>query len=100
MWCLVFFDLPSTSPQLMKAYRRFRQYLLHQGFFRFQNSLYLRWDSSEAIRQTMDNINNRLPRDGHVAVIPITEKRMLSGHFAENGKLVPPPQKTEDFLIF
>ena len=39
---LLFFDLPTTTSSDLKQYRKFRQYLISNGFVMIQESVYVR----------------------------------------------------------
>ncbi len=79
MRVIVFFDLPTTTPQEVKNYTKFRKFLLKEGFIRMQNSVYTKL----AINSTVSNlVKNKLqknaPPDGLVQILTVTEKQFAN----------------------
>lgn len=76
MWVLVFFDLPTETKRDRKVAARFRKNLLDDGFSMFQFSIYTRFCASrENARVHIKRVKLNLPRDGHVAILSITDKQ-------------------------
>lgn len=76
MRVIIFFDLPTYTGDDKRGYRKFRKYLLCQGFLMEQESVY----SKIAVNTTMadsivDNIKKNKPKDGIVQVLKVTEKQ-------------------------
>lgn len=76
MRVLVFFDLPVTTAAGRRAYTTFRKFLIKDGFFMMQESVYckiaLNQQSSNAI---VEQIKSNKPDCGLVQVLVITEKQ-------------------------
>lgn len=76
MRVLVFFDLPVTTAAGRRAYTTFRKFLIKDGFFMMQESVYckiaLNQQSSSAI---VEQIKSNKPDCGLVQVLVITEKQ-------------------------
>lgn len=76
MRVLVFFDLPVTTSAGRRAYTAFRKFLIKDGFFMMQESVYckiaLNQQSSNAI---VEQIKSNKPDCGLVQVLVITEKQ-------------------------
>lgn len=76
MRLVVFFDLPTYSSKDLAEYRRFRKFLLRNGFIMMQESVYckivLNNNSTKLLRT---QINKNLPSAGVVQLMQITEKQ-------------------------
>ena len=76
MWIFVFFDLPTETKSDRKKYAEFRKHLLQDGFTMFQFSIYLRHcPSRENADVHIKRVKNRLPKDGYVGILTITDKQ-------------------------
>ena len=76
MWIFVFFDLPTETKSDRKKYAEFRKYLLQDGFTMFQFSIYLRHcPSRENADVHIKRVKSRLPKDGYVGILTITDKQ-------------------------
>jgi len=76
MWIVVLFDLPSKTKAEKKAYSNCRKSLLEDGFTMMQYSVYLRHSSSDENAKVHANrVKQRLPDDGEVRIIKITDKQ-------------------------
>lgn len=76
MRILVFFDLPTLTNDDLREYRRFRKYLVKNGFFMMQESIY----SKIALNQTaakivVGNLHKHKPTSGIVQVLAVTERQ-------------------------
>ncbi len=79
MRMIVFFDLPVSQKSAQRAATRFRNFLLKDGYYMVQYSVYARvcngYDNVEVHRKRlMDN----LPDNGSVRLLTITEKQYES----------------------
>ena len=76
MWIVVLFDLPTETKAARKEYTHFRKFLLQDGFTMMQYSVYMRHSSSEENAQVhAKRVKNRLPDDGEVRIMKITDKQ-------------------------
>jgi CRISPR-associated protein Cas2 len=76
VWVIVMFDLPTDTPQDRKQYTIFRKHLLNDGFVMMQFSVYMRHCASdENARVHAKRIKSRLPPDGEVRIMKITDKQ-------------------------
>ncbi len=76
MWIVVLFDLPTDTKVARKDYTRFRKFLLQDGFTMMQYSVYMRHSSSDENAQVhAKRVKDRLPNDGEVRIIKITDKQ-------------------------
>lgn len=76
MRMLVMFDLPTETADERKAYRKFRKFLLNEGFIMHQYSVYskilLNGTASKAMLGRMQKNN---PNKGLVTILNVTEKQ-------------------------
>lgn len=76
MRVLVFFDLPTLTTKDRREYRRFRKFLINEGFIMIQESIY----SKIALNSTTANlIKNKIKKNkvksGLIQMMIITEKQ-------------------------
>lgn len=90
MRLLVFFDLPMVTNKDLSQYRKFRKFLLDNGFVMMQESVYCRLvlNSNSGMLLKKQIIKN-LPTDGLIQLMQITEKQFaeietLSGEQKSN----------------
>lgn len=76
MRILVFFDLPVVTPENRREYRKFRNYLIKNGFIMLQESVYCRMalNPTAAIIVT-DGLRMNKPSEGIIQILQITEKQ-------------------------
>ncbi len=76
MRVIVFFDLPTETPQDRRAYRTFRKALIKSGFMMLQESVYCRMlITPSAEKALINSIKSVKPPDGIVQVLTVTEKQ-------------------------
>jgi len=76
VWMFALFDLPVVTKQERKAYANFRKLLLDEGFGMLQYSVYARWYRSEESAEAERNlIRSRLPKDGQVRLLVVTDRQ-------------------------
>lgn len=101
MWLFVLFDLPVDTRAARKAYAQFRKSLLKDGFLQIQYSVYARvCPSEEAVQVHIRRVESRVPNDGEVRMLCITDKqfgrqRILWG---KARKLPPKAPKQLEFF--
>ncbi len=101
MWTLVLFDLPTTTGFFRKAYAKFRKNLLRLGFDMLQKSVYMRWEDSDIAALTLQKrVQEVLPEDGQVTILPLTNRAWQNMRVIVDGIPRAPREKPEDFLIF
>ena len=91
MIMLLMFDLPTDTQEDKKAYRKFRKFLLSEGFIMHQYSVYSKLLLNGTARQAMENrLNKNNPKRGHITLLTVTEKQfagMVYLHGARNDSL-------------
>ena len=82
MRLMVFFDLPTTTSENRRNYRRFRKDLISNGFFMLQESVYCRMVINEAMaKSVVARIESFKPPQGMVCAMIITEKQFAGISF-------------------
>lgn len=76
MRMLVFFDLPTESSSDRRSYRRFRSFLVKNGFLMMQESVYCKLLINSTAQGTMaENVRKNKPPKGMVQMLTVTEKQ-------------------------
>jgi CRISPR-associated protein Cas2 len=76
MWIITMFDLPVDTKEAKAAYTHFRNDLLNDGFTRMQYSIYGRHCASEENAAVhVQRVESRVPPDGEVRIITVTDKQ-------------------------
>lgn len=76
MRVIVMFDLPMLSSQEKKEYRRFRKFLISNGFIMIQQSIYSKLALNNTVATTIiKNVKQNKPKSGLVQMLTITEKQ-------------------------
>ncbi|KID48427.1 CRISPR-associated endoribonuclease Cas2 [Fusobacterium necrophorum subsp. funduliforme] len=86
MRIVLFFDLPMVTNPEKRNYIKFRNYLLKNGFFMIQQSVYCKLAlNGTVVNSVMKNLEENKPEEGLIQILIITEKQyekmiMLLGH--------------------
>ena len=76
MRLVVFFDLPVVSKKDRKNYAQFRNYLIKNGYFMVQYSVYSKiTQNHDDARKNISLLKQNLPSKGAVRVMQVTEKQ-------------------------
>lgn len=79
MRTMLFFDLPMVSKSELREYRHFIKFIKSKGFIMMQESVYTKLSLNESVvESTLKEIRAKLPKDGIVSVLTITEKQFPS----------------------
>ena len=79
MRMLVFFDLPVMTRAERRAYSQFRRFLLNDGFYMIQFSVYGRiLNGRDAESKHLERVIANLPPDGSVRALTVTERQYAS----------------------
>lgn len=90
MRMLVMFDMPTESADEKKAYRKFRKFLLDEGFIMHQYSVYSKiLLNGTAGKAMVARLKQNNPHKGLITVLTVTEKQFsrmlyLSGAYDES----------------
>ena len=76
MRVIVFFDLPIVTADEQREYRKFRKYLIKNGFIMMQESVYSKLTPNSTTADAIsDNLRKNKPNNGLVQVLKVTEKQ-------------------------
>ena len=76
MRVLVFFDLPVKTAHDRRNYRSFHRYLVSQGFFMLQKSIYSKLALNMSVAGSiMSDVRRHKPPAGFVILFVLTEKQ-------------------------
>lgn len=76
MWILTMFDLPVDTQEARRRHAGFRKFLLKDGFFKLQFSVYARHcPSDENCAVHLQRVERNLPPDGEVRILTFTDKQ-------------------------
>ena len=79
MRVIVFFDLPITTIQGIRAYTKFRRFLLKDGFIMMQESVYSKLAQNQlAANSLISHIRKNSPDEGLIQILTVTEKQYSS----------------------
>ena len=88
MRILVFFDLPVTTKQERKIASDFRKYLIKDGYYMVQFSVYARiCNGYDAVEKHIKRMEAIVPDNGSIRALVITEKQYESMYIL-TGKLL------------
>lgn len=76
MRVIVLFDLPSVTNDEKREYRKFRKFLIRNGFIMQQESVYVKLAlNPTASNAIMSSVRKNKPKRGVVQMLTITEKQ-------------------------
>ncbi len=95
------FDLPVDTRLARKHYAQFRKFLLTDGFHRLQYSIYGRHCSSEENAHVhVRRIEHRLPPDGEVRILTVTDKQFERMRIFWGKTRRPSPDSPSQLTLF
>lgn len=76
MRMILMFDMPTDTADERKAYRKFRKFLLSEGFIMHQFSVYSKLLlNSSANKAMIDRLQANNPKKGSITLLTVTEKQ-------------------------
>lgn len=76
MRMIVFFDLPVETSLDRKNYRKFRKFLIENGYIMIQYSVYAKIILNHSALQLQKNkVRQNIPKKGSVEILVVTEKQ-------------------------
>lgn len=76
MRVILFYDLPTTTSELIKAANGFRKDLIKEGFLQLQESVYCKLlINGTSVNLLRDRIYKLMPKEGNVMLLTVTEKQ-------------------------
>ena len=101
MWLFAMFDLPVKTKSARREYTRFRTFLLTEGFHRLQYSIYARYCANEESANTFrQHIRKRLPPEGNIRLVAITDRQFGKMEVFFGRKKVKPEDAPDQLLLF
>ncbi|MCP1638977.1 CRISPR-associated protein Cas2 [Streptococcus gallinaceus] len=91
MRMILMFDMPTDTADERKAYRKFRKFLLSEGFIMHQFSIYSKLLLNNSANKAMvDRLQENNPKKGSITLLTVTEKqfaRMVYLHGDHNTSI-------------
>lgn len=76
MRIIVFFDLPTETILNRKSYRKFRKFLINEGFIMMQQSVYSKLALNNSVINSINlRIEKNKPNQGLVQILIVTENQ-------------------------
>ena len=76
MRMILMFDMPTDTAEERKAYRKFRKFLLSEGFIMHQFSVYSKLLLNNSANKAMiDRLQANNPKKGSISLLTVTEKQ-------------------------
>lgn len=76
MRMILMFDMPTETAEERKAYRKFRKFLLSEGFIMHQFSVYSKLLLNNSANKAMiDRLQANNPNKGSITLLTVTEKQ-------------------------
>lgn len=73
---ILMFDMPIETVEERKAYRKFRKFLLSEGFIMHQFSIYSKLLLNNSANKAMiDRLQANNPKKGNITLLTVTEKQ-------------------------
>lgn len=78
MRILVMFDFPMNTNEELRKYRKFRQFLIKEGFYMLQESIYTKMTLNSSVAEFVkERIRKNCNHEGNVLILMMTEKQFL-----------------------
>lgn len=76
MRILVFFDLPTLKSEQRRDYRKFRKWLIQEGFIMVQESVYSKLAmNTNSAKLIIENVKKHKTEEGNIQILVISEKQ-------------------------
>ncbi|WP_326717828.1 CRISPR-associated endonuclease Cas2 [Vagococcus jeotgali] len=100
MRMLVMFDMPVSTAIERKSYRRFRKFLINEGFIMHQYSVYSKILLNNSAEKAMiARLNKNNPDNGLITVLSVTEKQFSKMYYL-SGELDTQVANTDQRVVF
>lgn len=101
MRILVLFDLPVATALERKSAAQFRKFLLKDGYYMVQYSVYCRvCNGNDAVEKHEKRLNMNLPNEGSIRMLVITEKQYESMRILLGGRKFNDNKEASDMNNF
>lgn len=100
MRMLLMFDMPTETVDERKAYRKFRKFLINEGFIMHQFSVYSKLLLNNSASNTMlDRLKTNNPKKGNITLLTVTEKQFARMIYL-NGQRDDSIGNTDSRIVF
>ena len=100
MRMILMFDMPTDTAEERKAYRKFRKFLLSEGFIMHQFSVYSKLLLNNSANKAMiDRLQANNPKKGSISLLTVTEKQFARMIYL-NGERSTSVCNSDSRLIF
>lgn len=97
---ILMFDMPTETVEERKAYRKFRKFLLSEGFIMHQFSVYSKLLLNNSANKAMiDRLQANNPKKGNITLLTVTEKQFARMIYL-NGERDMSVANSEKRLVF
>lgn len=97
---ILMFDMPTDTTDERKAYRKFRKFLISEGFIMHQYSIYSKLLLNNSANKAMiDRLQENNPKKGSITLLTVTEKQ-FSRMIYLNGERNTSVANSDSRLIF
>ncbi|WP_146637960.1 CRISPR-associated endonuclease Cas2 [Spiroplasma clarkii] len=95
-----FYDLPNTTKSENKEYTKFRKFLIQNGFYMMQFSIYVKLCMNhDIVLITQKKIEKNKPKIGDVRMLAITEKQYNDIKILVGQKSIQESYQNIDYLV-
>ncbi|AEZ62566.1 CRISPR-associated protein Cas2 like protein [Streptococcus infantarius subsp. infantarius] len=89
MRMILMFDMPTETVEERKAYRKFRKFLLSEGFIMHQFSVYSKLLLNNSANKAMvDRLQANNPKKGSITLLTVTEKQFARMIYLNGEKIL------------
>lgn len=100
MRMLLMFDIPTETVDERKAYRKFRKFLINEGFIMHQFSVYSKLLlNNSASNAMLDRLKANNPKKGNITLLTVTEKQFARMIYL-NGQRDDSIGNTDSRIVF
>lgn len=100
MRMILMFDVPVDTAEERKAYRKFRNFLINEGFIMHQFSIYSKLLLNNSANNAMiERLKTHNPKKGNITLLTVTEKQ-FSRMIYLNGEQNTSVANTDSRIVF
>ena len=100
MRMLLMFDMPTETVDERKVYRKFRKFLINEGFIMHQFSVYSKLLlNNSASNAMLDRLKANNPKKGNITLLTVTEKQFARMIYL-NGQRDDSIGNTDSRIVF
>ena len=100
MRMLLMFDMPTETADERKAYRKFRKFLINEGFIMHQFSVYSKLLlNNSASNAMLERLKANNPKKGNITLLTVTEKQFARMIYL-NGQRDDSIGNTDSRIVF